>query len=343
MFFKFTITKYFFALFIFIVPSFINCSEQMTPKYTMKAMKENALMDYAIERESLTLDQIYSILDEGIELASHTDMITSLSEGGSALFPHTYMSKCGDQIAAVVHASLAACQKTGKNQILLIGVLHSLTDTLKEARLREMSGVNILADQCRGIFGPGLPNEGLFCKEFSLDNFIFLLEHAVKRKGLQPPKVIIRYPNLIYGQPELISGIEELKTLANESIVVATSDLCHHGAAYGLSSDKALPISQQGYDFAYQTIEDNLRLLAGNDLLRYRQYCINTLSDSLEVGQLLNYLLGSLEGTIRDLRLIDVSDLFEENPKPSWVAATLVELKSNKLTEGEADGKKIEK
>lgn len=296
----------------------------------MKAMKENALQDYSLERESLSIDQIHSILDQGMELASRTDMITSLSEGGSALFPHTYLSKCGDQIAAVVHASLAACQKTGKNQILLIGVLHALTDVLAEARHREMSGINILDDPCRGIFGPGLSNEELLYKEFSLDNFIFLLNHAAKRNRIQPPEVIIRYPNLIYGQPEFISGIEKLKALASESIVVATSDLCHHGTAYGFSLDEALPISQQGHDFAYQMIKDNLNLLSNNDLLAYRQYCIDTFSDSLEVGQLLLHLLGPLEGYIRDLKLIDVSDLFEENPQPSWVAATLVELKSKK-------------
>ena len=258
------------------------------------------------------------------------DMINTLSDGGSAIFPHTYITKCGDQIAAVVHASLQACQNTGKNQILLIGVLHSLTDTLTAARKREMDGINILTDQCRGIFGPGLPYEELLCKEFSLDNFIFLLEHAAKRNGMPLPKVIIRYPNLIYGQPELISGIEELKLLAKESIVVATSDLCHHGTAYGLGLDIALPISKQGYDFAHQKIEKNLRLLSGNDLLAYRQYCLDSLSDSLEVGQILNFLLGPLEGYIRNLRLVDVSDLFEENPEPSWVAATLVELKSKR-------------
>ena len=36
--------------------------------------------------------------------------------GGSALFPHTSIGSCGDQTAAVVHACLAACQKTGKKQ-----------------------------------------------------------------------------------------------------------------------------------------------------------------------------------------------------------------------------------
>lgn len=305
-----------------------SCGESTDLKNTRKRMKEDALLNYALERESLSLDEIDDILDKGEGLLSQTDLITTLSNGGSALFPHTYISKCGDQIAAVAQACLAACEKAGKHQILLIGVLHSsLTDTLTEARKREMSGVDIIQDQCRGIFGPGLPNEEIFSKEFSLDNFIFLLEHAAKKNGKRIPHVVIRYPNLIYGQPENLPGIEELKKELSESIVVATSDLCHHGTAYGLEETKAFPISQEGYDFAYHIIRDNLRLLSGNNLLSYRNYCVNTLSDSLDVGQLLNYLLGPLDGYIRNLRLIDVSDLFEENPQPSWVAATLVELK----------------
>lgn len=311
-----------------LFPIIGNCNEDSTgSKYTMKKMKENALSDYALERGSLSNDQIDDILDKGMELLSQTDLVTSLSNSGSALFPHTYISKCGDQIAAVAQACLAACEATGKQQILLIGVLHSLTDNLTEARKKEMSGVDILQDKCRGIFGPGLPNEEIFSKEFSLDNFMFLLEHAARKNGKKVPNVVIRYPNLIYGQPENLPGIEELKKQLAESIVVATSDLCHQGTAYGLEKDKTFSISQEGYDFAQYVIENNLRLLSEDNLLSYRQYCIDTLSDSLEVGQLLNYLLGPLEGYIRNLRLVEVSDLFEENPEPSWVAATLVELK----------------
>ncbi len=288
---------------------------------------------YAKNRDSLTLDQIYSILDRGIVLASKTDMVNSLSVGGTALFPHSYITECGDQIAAVVHASLQACKNTGKNQILLIGVLHSQTDTLKKARQREREE-NIANDPCRGIFGPGLPSEELLCKEYSLDNFVFLLEHAAKRNGIEVPNVVIRYPYLVYGQPELLPGIEALQQLAKESIVVATGDLCHHGTAYAPfgqtpnAADKKFPISQQGYDFAYETIEENLRLLGGSDLLAYRKYCFDTISDTFEVGQILRFLLGPLEGHIRDLKLVDVSDFFKDKPQPNWVAASLVELKS---------------
>lgn len=293
----------------------------------MKTMKEDALLDYALERDSLTNDQIDDILDKGMELLSQTNLVTTLSDGGSALFPHTYISKCGDQIAAVAQASLAACEATGKHQILLIGVLHPLTGNLKEARKREMSGIDIIHDTYRGIFGPGLPNEDIFCKEFSLDNFVFLLKYAAEKSGKNIPRVLIRYPNLIYGQPENLAGIEQLKIELKESIVVATSDLCHHGTAYGLEKAEAFSNSQEGYNFAQNVIENNLRLLSQENLLTYRQYCIDTLSDSLEVGQLLNYLLGPLNGYIRNLRLVDVSDLFDGNPEPSWVAATLVELK----------------
>ena len=304
-----------------------NANEKSTGSAnTMKTMKENALLNYAIERESLSLSQIDAILNKGKELLLRTDLVVTLSEGGSALFPHTYISKCGDQIAAVVQACLAACEKTGKNQILLIGVLHSLTHTLKDARERERTGISIFNDECRGIFGPGLPHEELLSKEFSLDHFIFLLEHAAKKIGREVPRVIMRYPNLIYGQPESVLGIEELKREVDQSIVVGTSDLYHHGRAYGLKEEEALPISQESNNVAYHIIEENLRLLSGDDLLTYRQYCVDTFSDSLEVGQLLRYLIGPFKGYIRDLRLIDVSDLFEEKPEPSWVASALVEL-----------------
>ena len=286
-------------------------------------MKETGPDDYAFERNSLRLDQIHALLDRSFELISKTTLVDTLVNGGSALFPHTYISQCGDQIGAVAEAALLACQKSGKKQILLIGVLHGLTDILRDARNKEIHQEDLSAEPCRGVFGPGLKFEELLCKEFSLEHFLFLLEHAARKKAVSLPKIVIRYPYLINGDPESLNGIDELKALARESIVVATADLCHHGAAYG--NLQILPISQEGYNFAYQTIEKNLRLLSG-DLLTYRKYCLDTKSDSADIGQLLNFLLGPFEGRIHDLKLIDVADLFDGRPSPSWVAATLVEL-----------------
>lgn len=291
----------------------------------MKQMKAGALAGYATERNSLSIEQIHSILDRGLALASSSTMAQTLATGGSALFPHTYITKCGDQIAAVAQASILACQKSGKDQILALGVLHPLSDVLLSSRQLEMEGKDMSTHPCRGIFGPDLPYNEFLKDEFSLDHFVFLLEHAAKRAGIKLPRVILRYPNLIYGDPKSLPGIDDLGQLAKESVVVATSDLCHHGTAYGLSKEQALPISKQGYDFAHQKIAENLHLLSTPNLLAYRQYCLDTLSDSLEVGQMLTHLLGPLKGAIHDLRLVDVADLFEDHPQPSWVAATLVE------------------
>jgi len=41
----------------------------------------------------------------------------------------------------------------------------------------------------------------------------------------------------------------------------------------------------------------------------------------------LKYLLGDVSPHILDLKLVDVSMLFENDISPSWVAATLVEFK----------------
>lgn len=296
----------------------------------MKCMKGDALLNYSRERQLLSVDQIYSIIDQGVELASRINLVHCLMEGGCALFPHTYITKCGDQVAAVAYSSLMASQKSGKKRILLIGVLHPLIDSLIKAREREINGIDISRDPCRGFFGPGLSNEELLIKEFSLDNFIFLLEHIAKRNRINIPEVIIRYPNLLYGHPEQVESANELKLLAKDCVIVATSDLCHHGVAYGMSLKNALAISKEATDFASREIKEGLSFLSGNDLLAYRQYAINHFSDSLEVGQMLRFLLGALEGSICDLKLVDVSDLFEENPQPSWVAAALVKLNPKK-------------
>src|ERR1700733_6865951 len=142
---------------------------------------------YAKKRELLTQDEINDLLDRGLQLESQTTLTKTLSEGGSALFPHTHIRSCGDQTAAVAHACLAACQKTGKNQILLIGVLHSITETLQKALYKEIDNADLSDEPCRGIFGSGLPFEEIYSEEFSLDTFVFLLDQATKRAGIESP------------------------------------------------------------------------------------------------------------------------------------------------------------
>lgn len=299
---------------------------QEAPSRFMVKQRSDAYIEYAKERENLKLDEIHDLLDRGLKLESQTTLTRTLSEGGSAFFPHTHILSCGDQVAAVAHAALAACKKTGKNQILVIGVLHSLTPTLRAALYREVDNADLSHEPCRGIFGPGLRYEDIFREEFSLDNFIFLLNHAIKRANIQPPKIIVRYANLSQGHPETLPGIEEIKEIAKNSIVVATADLFHHGVCYNTTPEKALPMSQQAIDYAKERIDIGLKLLSKQTYLEYRDYALKNFSDSKEVGQLLMYLLGPLDAQFLEMRLVDTSHMFEGSPEPNWIAASLIEL-----------------
>ncbi len=315
------------SIFIFglLFISHLTASGVATP-FMNKTVLTSSKDYFAKERELLTQEEINDLLDRGLKLESQTTLTKTLSEGGSALFPHTSIRSCGDQTAAVAHACLAACQKTGKNQILLIGVLHSLTDPLRKGLYKEVDNADLSDEPCRGIFGTGLPYEVIYSEEFSLGNFLFLLDHATKRAGIESPKVIIRYANLAQGHPETLPRIEEITKIAKDSIVVATADLCHHGVSYRVPAEEALAISPEALDFAREKIDIGLKLLSKCTHLEYRDYALKSRSDSKEIGQLLMHLLGPLDSQFRDLRLVDSSFMFEGSPQPNWVAACLVEL-----------------
>jgi len=291
-------------------------------------MKPTALDEYAKKRESLTQGEVDRILEKGMELALQGDLVQVLAEGGAAIFPHLSITQCGDQVAAVASAAIMACQKTGKNQILVLGVLHSLTDQLFEARKKELSGADLSNEPCRGFFGPQLPHPEILRREFSLDNFIFLVQRAAQKYGVELPKLAIRYPNLVNGKPETLQGIAEVENLAANSIVVATADLCHHGIAYG--NENPFDLSEKGLAFGRRSVEENLSCLSQQDYLAYRESCLRVKSDSKDIGQVLQYLLGPLVASIYDFRLVDVRNLFDGAPQPSWVTAVLVGLKSNR-------------
>jgi hypothetical protein len=287
----------------------------------------NWKQEYCNEREMLRQDEILAILDQGNRLLVKTDLVRSLMEGGSAFFPHTYIRECGDQIAAVAEASLLAAEKSGKNQILVLGVLHPMTEMLQAARSKERQGLDLTNEPLRGVFGPDLTGAEVLSGEFSVDHFLFLLDQIVKIRGTSMPCVIVRYPNLVQGNADSLPGIEGLKKLAAESIVVATSDLCHHGAPYRTPIESRFVIGESALSFARESVEKCLVFLNSADLPAYRISAYEVKSDSVCVGQVMNTLLGPLEGEIKDLKLVDLEFMFPEHPGPIWVAATLVELK----------------
>lgn len=60
------------------------------------------------------------------------NLAPALQAGGAVIFPHTSLEVCGHQIAAAVHA----CLDSGAERVLVIGVLHALTQELEQARVR---------------------------------------------------------------------------------------------------------------------------------------------------------------------------------------------------------------
>lgn len=250
------------------------------------------------------------------------DLSYALQGGGAVLFPHLSIRRCGHQIASAVHA----CLDCGADRILVIGVLHALTQELEDARIRVALGGDPSQEASWGIQGPGLGGRQDWHCEFSLSNFLFLCDQEIRRRGIDGPELILRYPYLAGGRPERLPGIEELEHLAREAAVVGTVDPFHHGIAYGDSPMTALPAEAEGLELARRRILEGLTLLEKGDYWGYNQHCVDVKSDGRDVGQVLRHLLGPQTGRILDLVSDDTSAAYQ-SPAPSWVAGALIEMR----------------
>jgi len=249
------------------------------------------------------------------------DLAPALQAGGAIIFPHLGINACGHQIAAAVHAGL----DSGSERVLVLGVLHALTDELQDARVRVANGADVTQEATWGVQGPGLNRREDWQDEFSLLNFLFLWQTEIKRRGIVGPELIVRYPYLAGGRPHSLPGIEELQDIVRDAVVVATMDPFHHGIGYGEPPETALFPQAGGLDLARRRIEEGLALLKLGDYWGYNQHCVRAKSDGRDVGQVLRYLLGPLDGRILDLVWEDMAPLYDK-PSPSWVAGALVGL-----------------
>ncbi len=247
----------------------------------------------------------------------------TLRQGGAILFPHAGIADCGHQIAATVQA----CMDSGADRVLVVGVLHALTDELQEARVRVANGADVTQETYWGIQGPGLDGHQNWRSEFSLRHFLFLWDAEARLRGGKIPQVVVRYPYLAGGKPEILPGIDELQAIARDAVVVWTADAFHHGIGYGDTPDTALYPEQGGLDLAGRTIQAGLDLLRDGDYWGFNQHCVEARSDGRDAGQVVRYLLGPLEGHILDLTYTDTTDMYN-SPPPTWVAGALVEQRS---------------
>jgi hypothetical protein len=273
----------------------------------------------------LSTDEVDRILEAG----RTWDLAPTLQDGGAVLFPHAGIKTCGHQVAAAVHA----CLDSGADRVVVIGVLHALTQELDEARVRVARGGDVTTEEAWGVQGPGLAGREDWRDEFSLLNFLFLWREELRRRGTAGPELILRYPYLAGGRPMLLPGIEGLQAIAREAVLVTTADPFHHGVAYGDPPETALFPESGGLALACRRIEEGLELLRIGDYWGYNQHCVVAKSDGRDAGQVVRYLLGPLEGEILDLVADDMTGAYKK-PAPSWVAGALVKLRRTSRREG---------
>lgn len=284
--------------------------------------KPNAFDQYYSELTSLG-DHLYEILDQGKKWSP--ELVSTLNAGGGAIFPHTYFSKCGEQMGAVIHAVL----DSGADQVILLGTTHPFSH-LMPARTKEFNGEDISKEPSRGCLDPDSANvKTILQYEFSLNLFKSLLNIEVKRRRIKAPQLIERYPSLSNRNPETLPGIQELKKLSKNAVIIGTEDYCHHGIAYALPRDSTIPLGEQALQFARSQIEQGFSFLKQNNYEAFYKHGmqLNAVGDPTDVTSTIHYLVGkNAKPKILDLKLVDVSHLFENDPSPSWVAATLVKI-----------------
>jgi len=275
---------------------------------------------YAREHAELGEAGALRMLDQ----ARRWDLSGTLAAGGVVVFPHAGVADCGHQVAAAVHA----CLDSGADRVLVISVLHAFTDAMEAARLRVAGGGDPAAEEFWGVQGPGIPGREEWQGDHALTSFRYFWEVETRRRGVKGPQVIERYPYLAGGHPEALPGIEALEKIAKDAVIVSTADAFHHGVGYGDPPESALPPHEGGLDLARQTIKEGIATLARGDYWGYNRHCVSAKSDARDAGQVFRYLRGPMQGEILDLAYTDASEIYHQ-PKPTWVAAALVEWRLN--------------
>lgn len=255
-----------------------------------------------------------------LERSEAWDLSGALTAGGVIVFPHAGVADCGHQIAAAVRA----CLDCGADRVVVISVLHAFTGAMEAARVEVAGGADPSRYPFWGIQGPGITGRNEWLGDHALYSFRHFWKAETRRRAIEGPQVIERYPYLAGGHPERLPGMAELEQLVQNAAVVSTADPFHHGIGYGDPPEESLHPESGGLDLARRQIETGIRLLEQRDYWGYNQHCVEAKSDARDAGQVFTYLRGPLTGTILDLAVTDATDLYQA-PPPTWVAGALIE------------------
>jgi hypothetical protein len=253
--------------------------------FSMTRGKPNAFDQYYDELTTLG-DRLYEILDQGKKWSP--ELVLALNNGGAAIFPHTFFSKCGEQIGAVIHAIL----DSGADQVILLGTTHPFPHLLP-ARIKEFNGEDVSQEPSWGVLDPESANAKAILKdEFSLNLFKSLLKIEVERRGMKGPRLIERYPSLANRHPETLPAIQSLKKLSKNAVIIGTEDYCHHGIAYALLRSHTIPMGEQALSFARSQIERGFSLLQQNNYAEFYKHgmYLNAIGDPSDVTTTIHFM-----------------------------------------------------
>jgi hypothetical protein len=257
-----------------------------------------------------------------LEKGRQWDLSGTLRAGGVLVFPHAGVQDCGYQIAACVHA----CLDSGADRVLVISVLHAFSAAMEQARRNVAAGGDPAQQPFWGVQGPGLTGREEWRGDHALMSWRHFWNAEVSRRGLsetRTPQVIERYPYLAGGKPEALPGIDELREIAKDAVIVSTADPFHHGIGYGDTPENSFDHDAAGLRRAQSVIEDGIRILERGDYWGYNQHCVTAKSDARDAGQVFRYLRGPMNGQVLDITYTDASELYKQ-PPPTWVAAALI-------------------
>ena len=257
---------------------------------------------------------------EHLDRARQWNLPPTVESGGVIVFPHAGVHDCGYQIAAAVNA----CLDSQADNVIVVSVLHAFTDEMQEARVKVAEGDDPANWPHWGIQGTDLPGRQEWKTDHALMSFRHFWAAETKRRGIKGAKVHERYPYLAAGHPENLPGIDDLARLAEDAVIVSTADAFHHGIGYGDAPEDSKHPDEGGIELAQKTIEEGMRILGEGDYWAYNQHCVTAKSDARDAGQVFRHLRGPMQGQVLDITHTDASDLYHQ-PKPTWVAAALME------------------
>lgn len=282
-------------------------------------LQKDLLAQY--EREHAELGEAGTLYH--LEKSEQWDLSSTLRNGGVLVFPHAGVQDCGYQIAACVRA----CLDSGADRVLAVSVLHAFNDEMEQARRRVAAGGDPAKEASWGIQGTGLNGRREWTSDHALMSWRYFWKAEVKRRGLTPaqtPQVIERYPYLAGGKPEQLPGIDEVREIAKDAVIVSTADAFHHGIGYGDTPENSFHPDATGLARAQAVIEEGIRILEKGDYWGYNQHCVKAKSDARDAGQVYRYLRGEMKGCVIDMTYTDATELYK-TPKPTWVAGALQE------------------